>query len=104
MQFDVHMLMIRHCIIGLNPYFEFCSAINNIKLCLNKITSWMSEHFLKLNMDKSQLLVCGKQKLINDYKSSIECLNNELQIASSVVSCAKILSVHFRFRFFYVPY
>jgi len=59
-------------------------------LSLNKITLWMSENFLKLNMDKSQILICGKQKLINDYRPQIECLNNELQIASSVASCAEI--------------
>jgi len=54
----------------------------------------MSEKFLKLHMVKSQILIlCEKQKLINDLRPQIECLNNELQVASSVASC-EILGVH----------
>ena len=44
----------------------------------------MNVNFLKLNMDKSQLLMCGKKRIINSYQSQMADLNTALQISSDV--------------------
>ena len=53
--------------IGLNPKLEFYTVVEKLKTCLHKINVWMSKNFLKLNVNKTQLLACGK----NDYQTLI---------------------------------
>ena len=57
--------------IGFDPVFEFDTACQNIKCCLNKVREWMNVNFLKLNMDKSQLLMSGKKRIMNLYQSQM---------------------------------
>ena len=51
-----------HQHIGFNPTTEFHTSSENLKSCLNKINTWMTKNFLKLNLNKIQLLVCGKKR------------------------------------------
>lgn len=53
----------------------------------------MTKNFLKLNMEKSQLLICGKENLINVHYSQIISLNNDLHINSAIAQNSKILGV-----------
>ena len=46
--------------IGFNPTTEFHTLSENLESCLNKINTWMTKNFLKLNLNKTQLLVCRK--------------------------------------------
>ena len=47
--------------IGFNSTTEFYTWFENLKSCLNKINTWMTKNFLNLNLNKTQLLVCGKK-------------------------------------------
>ena len=47
--------------IGFNSTTEFYTSSENLKSCLNKINTWMTKNFLKLNLNKTQLLVCEKK-------------------------------------------
>ena len=53
----------------------------------------MNVNFLKLSMNKSQLLMCGKKRIINLYQSQMADLNTALQISSDVVQTFEGLSV-----------
>ena len=53
----------------------------------------MNVNILKLNMDKSQLLMRGKKRIINLYQSQIPDLNTALQITSDVLHTSKLLGV-----------
>ena len=64
--------------IGFDPVFEFDTPCANIKCCLNKVKEWVNVNFLKLIMDKSQLLMCGKKRIINLYQSQMADLNTAL--------------------------
>ena len=47
--------------IGFNPTTEFHTLSENLKSRLIKINTWMTKNFLKLNLNKTLLLVCGKK-------------------------------------------
>ena len=79
--------------ITFNPKFDFEVATENIKRCLKKIDAWMLTNFLKLNMTKTQLLVCGKKRLLNSYDTKIFEMNNILGFEPSSLSVAKLLGV-----------
>ena len=48
------------------------SAIIYVQNCLHEIKAWMVHNFMKLNDDKTQLLVFGKQYNLNKYPTNIE--------------------------------
>ena len=50
-------------------------------------------NFLKLNVEKSQLLVCGKKRLVKVHQSPISRLYKILKVGSDIVYSSKILGV-----------
>ena len=57
--------------IGFSPEDGLQNAMENIKCCLSKIDEWMSCNFLKLNMNKTQLLVCGKARFLTAFQPCV---------------------------------
>ena len=53
----------------------------------------MSKNFLKLNVNKTQLLVCGKKRLLDTYQPNILNLKNSLNIDTDLLPKAKLLGV-----------
>ena len=49
----------------------------------------MTLNFLKLNVDKSQSLVCGKKRFVNVHQSPISRLLEILKIGSDMVHSSK---------------
>ena len=54
----------------------------------------MSQNHLKLNLDKTQPLVCGKKSLLKLYQIDIENINIDLQIDCSLMTTSKLLGVY----------
>ena len=79
--------------IGFDPSSDSDNACHSIKCCLLKIEHWMNENFLKLNIDKSQLLMCGKTRLIKVYQSQVMQLKSALHINCDPMETSKILGV-----------
>ena len=46
------------------PLSEFNIVLGTLQKCLRKIETWMSQNLLKLNLNKTQLLVCEKKRLL----------------------------------------
>ena len=61
------MLMIVNYSWCLEPPFETEQAISSVEACIVDIISWRQRNFLKLNNDKTEIIVfgniCCKQKL-----------------------------------------
>ena len=53
----------------------------------------MTKIFLKLNLNKTQLLICGKKRLFNIHQTNICNLKNCMQIDSNLLPSAKLLGV-----------
>ena len=70
---------------------EFNTVLGTLQKCLRKTETWMSQNLLKLNLDKTQLLVCGKKRLLKLYQVDIENINIALQIDCSLMTSAKLL-------------
>ena len=81
--------------IGLNPKLEFYIVVEKLKNYLHKINLWMSKNFLKLDVNKTQLLVCKKKRLLDTYQPHILNLKNTLNIHvdTDLLSKAKLLGV-----------
>ena len=71
--------------IGLNPKLEFYTVVEKLKNCLHKINLWMSKNFLKLNVNKTQLLICGKKQLLDTYQPHILNLKKSLNIDTDLL-------------------
>ena len=54
----------------------------------------MNENFLQLNINKSQLLICGKTRLIKVYQTQVVQLKAALHIDCHLLETSKILGVH----------
>ena len=59
-----------------------------------KIEHRMNENFLELNINKSQLLICGKPRLIKMYQTQIVQLKASLHVDCNLLETSKILGVH----------
>ena len=79
--------------LNFNPISDFKTVLLTLKKCLHKIKSSMSQNMLKLNLDKTQLLVCGKKRLLHLYQVDIDHFNTDLQINCSLMTSAKLLGV-----------
>ena len=79
--------------IGFDPLSEFEDVYERLNCCLQKVQHWMTLNFLKLNVDKSQLLVCGKKRLVKVHQSPISRLHKILKVGSDIVYSSKILGV-----------
>ena len=55
--------------IGFRPADEFSTTLDIIQQCIEEVKLWMLRNFLKLNLDKTQVLFCGKSSLIELYSS-----------------------------------
>ena len=67
--------------------------MENIKCCLSKIDKWMSCNFLKLNLNKTQLLVRGKARFLTVFQPCIQSLKSSIHLDSNYPSCVKLLGV-----------
>ena len=82
--------------LGFEPNSEFQDACVNIKNCLSDIQQWMQINFLQLNINKTQLLICGKPRIIKMYQSQIldlqAAMNIDLNLSATKTS--KLLGVN----------
>ena len=53
----------------------------------------MSCNFLKLNLSKTQLLVCGKARYLTAFQPYIQCLKSSIDLDSDPASCVKLQGV-----------
>ena len=53
--------------IGINPLENISTRLDNITSCLNDLKVWMSTNFLKLNIEKTNVLFIGKQSVLDKY-------------------------------------
>jgi hypothetical protein len=53
--------------IGIDPSHDISITLKNINSCLDDIQTWMSSNFLKLNVEKTNVLFIGKQSLLDKY-------------------------------------
>ena len=53
----------------------------------------MSCNFLKLNLNKTQLLVCGKARFFTAFQPCIQSLKSSIHLDSDPASCVKLLDV-----------
>ena len=78
---------------GFSPEDGFQNAMENGKCCLSKINEWMSCNFLKLDINKTQLLVCGKARFLTAFQPCIQSLKSSIHLDSDPDSCVKLLGV-----------
>ena len=79
--------------IGFDPLSELEDVYERLNCCLRKVQHWMTLNFFKLNVNKSQLLVCGKKRLVSVHRSPISRLHEILKEGSDIVHSSKILGV-----------
>ena len=86
-------------------YFSFSSgnsaaALNGLQSCLASVQSWMSTNKLKLNPDKTEFLLIGKERQRRKYLSMfpIELLGVETYPAKSARNLGVIFDKNFNFR------
>ena len=79
--------------IGFSPKDGLQNAMENIKCCLSKIDKWMSCNFLKLYINKTQLLVRGKAKFLTTFQPCTQSLKSNIHLDSDPTSCVKLLGV-----------
>ena len=84
------MLVTQPCF---SPEDGFQNTMENIKCCLSKIDKWMSFDFLKLNLNKTQLLVCGKARFLTAFQPCIQSLKSSIYLDSDPASCVKLLGM-----------
>ena len=53
--------------LGFNPINSFTQALSKVSECFDCIMNYMRENFLKLNVDKTKVLLCGKPTAIDLY-------------------------------------
>ena len=53
--------------IGINPLENLSISLHNISSCLNDLQVWMGANFLKLNIEKTNVLFIGKQSVLDKY-------------------------------------
>ena len=80
--------------LGFNPLSEFNTVLGTLQKYLRKIETWMFQNLLKLYLHKTQLLFCGKKRLLKLYKVDIENIYIDLQIDCSLITSAKLLDVY----------
>ena len=51
--------------IGIDPSKNMSITLNKINSCLDDLKTWMSEQFLKLNVEKTNVIFIGKQNLLD---------------------------------------
>ena len=57
------------------------------------ILSGMSCNFLKLNLNKTQLLICGKARFLAAFQPCIQSLKSNIHLDSDPTSCVKLLGL-----------
>ncbi|CAC5411396.1 unnamed protein product [Mytilus coruscus] len=76
----------------IKPLDNWVNYFSKLELCLSDISSWMSTNMLKLNQDKTELIILTQKHL----KASVP--NLQLKVGNNVistVSCVKNLGVYF---------
>ena len=58
--------------LGFSPLSEATMSINLINNCLNEINVWMNDNFLKLNLDKTQVIFFGRDQELSLHSVSID--------------------------------
>ena len=69
--------------IGFSPTSYFAVASHDIHRCLKAIEEFMFQYFLKLNVNKTQLLVCGQRNTLEIFAPPSE----KLEKASNLKQC-----------------
>ena len=62
----------------------------------------MSCNFLKLYLNKTQLLICGKARFLTAFQPFIQFLKSSIHLDSDPASCVKLLSVFIDETFFVI--
>ena len=81
--------MTHYCIFPLND----ATATNSITNCLSAINKWMNDNFLKLNEDKTEVLLCGlksKREMLTKNLGGLTPLNQPLGLKPKVTSLGEI--------------
>ena len=79
--------------IGFKPADEFSVTLDKIGSCMEEVKLWMLRNFLKLNMDKTQVLFCGKPTSIELYSDRFYKYEDLLGIKIGENLPAKVLGV-----------
>ena len=79
--------------IGFKLADEFLVTLDKIGSCKEELKSWMLRNFLKLNMDKTQVLLGGKTKSIELYSDRFYKYEDLLEINIGENLPAKVLGV-----------
>ena len=48
---------------------SMAASLQHLELCIDGIKSWMSQHILKLNEDKTEVIVFGSRKYLEGMPS-----------------------------------
>ena len=62
--------------IGIDPSHDISLTLNNISSCLNDLETWMNSHFLKLNVEKTNVLFIGKQSVLDKFPITFQLGSN----------------------------
>ena len=76
------------------PRLQSYALGHSIQYCLNCILQWMNEYFLRLNQDKTKILVIAPPSIGKEIKIGGVFLNNT---CVRFVDSAKKLRIHTRF-------
>ena len=63
--------------LGFEPIENYTDAKNKLSDCVKLVQSYMAKNFLKLNVDKTQILVCGTSTQLDLYESRLNEFNCE---------------------------
>ena len=80
--------------VGFNPINEVSSSIRNINLCMVEVRRWMLRNFMKLNVEKTQILFCGKPEILELHQSKLQLLEASLGLSQQREKHAKTLGVY----------
>ena len=80
---------------------DWMDGLARIELCVSEIREWMNQHVLKLNDDKTELIVFTskyKQDLYNDLSITIggtvvDCSSQVRDLGSSLIKCYHYISM-----------
>ena len=77
--------------IGFSPLIEASQSILAVKECLNMIKCWMNENFLKINIDKTNVMFFGRQQELDFFTVSI-CIEGKC-FGSGTNMCIETLGI-----------
>ena len=79
--------------VGFKPTDEFSCTMDKIKLCLQEVKLWMLQNFLKLNLEKTQILFCCKPNVMDVYSPGFQQYEEVIGIPMKENLPVKVLGV-----------